>query len=63
MTVVKIKAYGHLGNFQKEYILEEGKEFDELIEIFRDLTTYARKGKQKIVLQVFRELARLEKEA
>jgi len=33
-----------------------------LYEVFKDLTRYAMHGKQKIVLQVFRELAVMERE-
>ena len=62
MTHLKIEGHGHLGDFNNEYLLEEGKEFDNLIKVFADLTRYVQKGKQKLVLQVFRELAQLEKE-
>ena len=63
MTYLKIEGHGHLGDFSKEYFLEEGKELDVLLhEVFKDLTRYAVHGKQKIVLQIFRELAMLEKE-
>ena len=63
MTYLKVEAHGHLGDFSKEYFLEEGKELNILShEVFKDLTRYVMHGKQKIVLQIFKELALIEKE-
>lgn len=61
MTYLKVEAHGHLGDFNNEYFLEEGKEFDDLRKVFADLTRYVMKGKQELVLGVFKELAQLEK--
>ena len=60
MTIVKIDAHGHLGDFSREYVIEEGKEVTELTHIFRDFVIYVLKGKEKLSMEVLGELAAIE---
>ena len=60
MTHVKIEAHGHLGDFSREYFIEEGKELDELTKIFKEFVVYVLKGREKLIMQVLGELAAIE---
>ena len=60
MTRVKIEAHGHLGDFSREYFIEEGKELEELATIFKEFVVYVLKGKEKLIMEVLGELAAIE---
>ena len=66
MTNVKIEAHGHLGDFKREYFIEEGKEWATTSKILREFYHYVRKAKEAQWDKLFRaldELAKIEKEA
>lgn len=60
MTKVKIEAHGHLGDFSREYFIEEGKELEELTPIFKEFVVYVLQGKEKLIMEVLGELAAIE---
>ena len=60
MTKVKIDAHGHLGDFSKEYFIEEGKELKELSAIFKEFVVYVLKGREKLIMEVLGELSAIE---
>lgn len=60
MTNIKIEAHGHLGDFSKEYFIEEGKELEGLRKTFIDFVLYVLKGRKKLIVEVLGELAAIE---
>ena len=60
MTKVKIEAHGHLGDFSREYLIETGKELEELTTIFREFVVYVLKGQEKLIMNVLGELQGIE---
>lgn len=60
MTIVKIEAHGHLGDFSREHFIEEGKELEELTKIFKEFVVYVLKGQEKLIMKVLGELAAIE---
>ena len=60
MTHVKIEAHGHLGDFAREYFIEQGKELEELTKIFREFVVYVLNGREKLIVKVLGELAAIE---
>lgn len=61
ITKVKIEAHGHLGDFDREYFIEVGKEFSTTAKILKEFYDYVRVGYEKRWQELFKALEELEK--
>ena len=64
MTVVKIEAHGHLGDFSKEYFIPAGKEFEVTRKIMYEFYHYvsqAVKARYEDLFKMLEELAEIER--
>jgi len=60
LTHVKIEAHGHLGDYSRDFFIEEGKELENLQNIFKDFVLYVLDGKKELIMKVLGELAAIE---
>ena len=66
MTLVKIEAHGHLGDFSKEYFIPAGKEFEVTRKIMYEVYHYVSTGVKARYAELFKaldELAEIERKA
>jgi len=60
-TRVQIEAHGHLGDFSGEYFIKVGQEWKTAARIAKDFLNYVRKGWEKQMEELFKDLEDLEK--